>query len=114
MAGQRHPKGPTWPTDARWKADVLRLMAELQISRAELARRVGVSDAAITQLFRSEQQSSRLVPAINRVIGMPPPALVGVDVDAVRAELDAEWQTLDDASRQLVLDVAKKLARTKR
>lgn len=61
-----------WNVSEKWKRDVQEAMLEKGISRAELSRRVRVSDAAITILFRESTKQSRLVPAINRALGLTP------------------------------------------
>lgn len=103
-----------WLTPPEWKADVLRAMEKLGISRAELSRRVQVTDAAITILFRKTTKQSRLVPAINRVLKLTAPTQNTGEVDELRARLDDSWANLDDEARRMVSDLAEKLARRDR
>jgi AraC-like DNA-binding protein len=103
-----------WHASDAWKRDVQDAMADQKISRAELSRRVGVSDAAITQLFKADTEQSRLVPAINRVLGMPPPTQTSGEVDGDLAELIEIWKRLDEAARKVLLDMAGVAARSKR
>lgn len=92
---------------------MLEAMDAQGVTRAELARLVGVSDAAITQLFRQSTKQSRLVPAINRVLGLPPPTQHLGIVDALRAELEQLWPGLSVSDRELLIETARRLA-TKR
>jgi hypothetical protein len=103
-----------WQAPQSWKDEALAAMATKGITRAELSRRIGVSDAAITILFRAETRTSRLVPAINRVLGLTAPVQSTGDADELRAELEQHWKELDDDDRRALTDLAKKLARTKR
>lgn len=103
-----------WPATQEWKNKVLKLMRDKGISRAELSRRAGVSDAAITVLFRSTTKTSRLVPVVNGAVGLPPPAMTPVDLDERRAELDALWPSLSEDDRKLLLDTARKFATSKK
>src|SRR4051812_8915558 len=99
-----------WPTPIEWKDAVSKRMEELGISRAELSRRCKVSDAAISILFKPDTETSRLVPAIHRALGWPPPAMLPVWLDAQRAHLEAVWPNLSDDDRRLLVDTAIKFA----
>lgn len=113
MAGQRRPKGPLWNTPPEWKNQVLVAMEVKRISRADLSRLVGVSDAAITQLFRATTKQSRLVPDINRAVGMTPPSQSNGETDGELAELIEIWKQLDPEERKVLWGTARVLRRTK-
>ena len=117
MSNQRRPSGPKWPVTPEWRAHVLEVMAARGVSKAELSRRIGVSDAAITLLLPERAgarvpKSSALVPAIHRVLGIAVPVApqISTEIDAVRAELDAAWPSLSEDDRRMLLDVARRLS----
>lgn len=114
LVTQRRPKGHMWPTPETWKERVLVLMQERGINRAELSRRIKVSDAAITQLFRSSTRTSRLVPHINEVVGLPPPAMTPLVTDEYRQGLDSVWPELGEDDRKLLLDMAQKISQRRK
>lgn len=103
-----------WLASPDWKRDVLAAMEAQGISRAELSRRVKVSDAAITILFKPTTRQSRLVPAVNRVLGLTAPKQNSGEIDELRAELDTHWQEIDDEARSTLLHMARQLARNRR
>lgn len=103
-----------WPATTEWKRKVLELMEQLGISRAELSRRINVSDAAITVLFRETTATSRLVPAVNSVVGLAPPMMLPVDSDAMRERLNAVWPRLSEDDRKLLLETAVKFSQRKK
>ena len=98
-----------WQTGRDWKQRVQDAMKAQGISRAELSRRIGVSDAAITQLFDGTQ--SKLVPKINRVLGFTPPYQSSGDFNPELAELIEIMEQLDQADRDEVLRYALGTAR---
>lgn len=102
-----------WHVSAEWKHQALEAMKAESISRAELARRVGVSDAAITQLFSTRTKQSRLVPAIHAVLGWTPPVQSGGEIDSELAELIDLWGRMDDKARKAILGTAGVLAKPK-
>jgi hypothetical protein len=55
-----------------WKELVLRTMQEKNISRADLARELGVTRGLITKMF-GNQVASALVPKICDLLKIPPP-----------------------------------------
>lgn len=106
MPGQRRPKGPTWIASEKWKREVQHAMKEQGISRAELSRRVRVSDAAITQLFRPSTPTSRLVPLINRALGLTAPTQSSGEHDSNMAALQELWPDLNDDERKALVVMA--------
>jgi len=84
--------GAAYPISDEWRARVKIRLEELEMSQAELARRVGCTPAAITNVLRDNKQSS-LVPKIHRVLGwddapLPETAAMGVS-DRVAEEFAA-------------------------
>jgi transcriptional regulator with XRE-family HTH domain len=113
MPGQRRPKGLMWTTSPAWKRQVTEAMEAAGVTRAELSRRVGVSDAAITQLFSTKTKQSRLVPDINRVLGLTPPVQTSGESDEELAELIDIWRELSSEERKVLWGTARVLRRSK-
>jgi transcriptional regulator with XRE-family HTH domain len=84
----------TLPATETWKRSVREWLRDKGVTRADLARQVGCSKAAITQLLSESEpvHSSKLVPDICRVTGLEPPKLP-LDRPEMRALL--EWATLE-------------------
>jgi ribosome-binding protein aMBF1 (putative translation factor) len=114
MPGQRRPKGVMWVVSPTWKREVQDAMASKGISRAELSRLINVSDAAITILFRPSTKQSRLVPAINRALGLTPPTQSSGEADGQLTELHEIWPDLDDEARRALLVMAGVARRARR
>ena len=101
MARQKRPSGPAWTVDETWKDDVRVAMRSKGISRADLARQLGVSPAAITVLFRPETKQTRLKPAIHRILGfVEPEASPAIPRDELWTRLKSVWSHLSDAERE--------------
>lgn len=99
-----------WPTPPEWKTEVLRLMDEKRISRADLSRLCKVSDAAITVLFREETATSRLVPQVHRALGLVPPKMMPITLDKYRQHLEMVWEDLTEDDKRLLIDTALKIS----
>lgn len=88
-------------------------MSELGMSKADLARALGVTDATTTDLFKPENKSSRLVPDVHAAIGWDPPpppesaAAEQAERDALKAEIDTSWPLLSEEERQAVLAIVR-------
>jgi SpoVK/Ycf46/Vps4 family AAA+-type ATPase len=103
-----------WVASSTWKREVQEAMVEKGISRAALSRMVHVSDAAITILFKASTKQSRLVPAINRALGLTPPTQSSGEHDEMLAELHAVWDDLDLDARKAILVMAGVARRSRR
>lgn len=101
--------GPRVQMTARWKALVELALRERGWGRADLARELGVSRAAITKLL-DQQDVSALVPAICKVLDIPPPMVeAGDDAEAAIVARVASW-TDDQRARMLeLLEVIEKM-----
>lgn len=98
------------------------IMGERQISQAELARRVGVSQQTIAKLFQGTTSGSRYLHRIARELGTTPAYLEGeVDepdadgpglpgVDSESRELIDHFGTLAPADRRALLQIARTMA----
>lgn len=65
---------PEYPVTQAWRDLVEARLKELDISQAELARRIGRSGAAITNILH-DNKSSKQVPDIHAALGWPRPPL---------------------------------------
>lgn len=109
MAKQRRPRGQGWPVDKEWKRRVLLAMAEQGIGRTELARRISCTPGAITVLFREITGYSKLVPAIHRELGWPPPSITTAPDELLR-RINSRWPSLSTEQRALVDSLVAELA----
>lgn len=98
---QRRPTGTYWPTDEAWKAQVNLRLAELAMSRADLARACGVTNASISNMLAAKSQQSRLVPLVHVALRWPPPASVSV-ADTAKLLIDTHWESLKEDQRQAI------------
>lgn len=94
-----NPTGVRYPMTRAWKALVVDRMVARNLSRAELARQLGVTRGALTQFFGVDQQSSTLVPEVARLLELPMPTM---NEDDELAQLVAALSP-DDRSALLVL-----------
>jgi len=101
MSRQPRPSGPSWPVDEAWKRGVQADMKRAGISPAEMARRIGCTPGALTVLWRPRTRESRLVPAIHRELGRPPPSTV-TSTDEILRRINARWSSLSKEQRNLV------------
>ena len=98
-----------WPVDEAWKKAVRDDMKREGISQAEMARRIGCKQSALTVLFRAETKQSRLVPMIHRELGRSAPSTVSAP-DEVLQRINRQWPALTKEQRTLVDDLVKALA----
>ena len=77
--------------DAVWQAQIRARMRELGVSQAELARRIGASDAAIVLIFKSTTTGSCLVARIHAALDLAPP---------IPTRATAAWATTADGGAQ--------------
>lgn len=112
MTRQTRTRGQNWPVDKEWKRRVLLAMDEQGISRTEMARRTGCTPGAITVLFRPVTGESKLVPAIHRELGWPPPTTTTAS-DEVLRRINAKWATLSKEQRDLVDNLVDQLTTAK-
>lgn len=97
-----------WPVDDAWLERILAEMQRQQISPSELARRAGVTSAAISILLNGKATQSRIVPQIHDALGLPPPVPDNAG-DAV-AELSRLWPDISEGDRQLLITMAAQMA----
>jgi lambda repressor-like predicted transcriptional regulator len=115
MPRQRRPSGPAWTVDETWKDDVRAAMRSKGISRADLARQIGVSPSAITVLFRPETKQTRLKPLIHRALGfVAPESSPAVARDALYIRMMSVWPHLSDAEREHLITTGELLRAKKR
>jgi transcriptional regulator with XRE-family HTH domain len=114
-------RGLRYPVDAQWRKHVREWLAAEEkkpdgISQTELARRAGIKGPTLNQLLSGISRHSHAVPSINKMVGLPPPAVAAGTIDEAElgAQLDAVMAQLDDDDRELVqqqLDGVLKMAR---
>lgn len=97
-------------------------MAVLEISQAELARRVGVAQPTIFKLVHDQTYSSRHLVRVARELGTTPNYLTGEtddpdesappmpELDSEARELIDRFATLAPADRRALLQVARSMA----
>jgi len=113
MPRQSRPSGPSWPVDDAWKRGVQADMRKEGISSAEMSRRIGCTPGALTVLWRPETRESRLVPAIHRELGRPPPAMA-ITADEILRRINARWPSLSKEQRTLVDQLVDQLIASRR
>jgi hypothetical protein len=106
---QTRPTGPSWPIDEAWKQRVIERMDELQISRADLSRRLKVTKTAITTLFSAETKQSRLVPAIHKVLKLPLPVVSDSKLQVIDS-ISKNFDLLTEENKQMISELIRKLA----
>lgn len=109
-ASDREPKptGPLYTVDDEWKRNMRALIEEeistSGISRAEIARQIGVTNAALTLMFRAGTSQTTAVPALHRRYGLVlPETAVAVPKDAFSTRLLRETRDLSENAQALVL-----------
>lgn len=109
MAQQRRPQGTFQTATAEWKRAVNERMAELDMSRADLAREIGTSPASVSLLLGSAgaplvTSSTKLMPAIHRALRWPPPRSSRGEssVDELHEKLTQLWGDLDETERAVI------------
>jgi len=101
-----------WTVDDQWKRDVLEVMKKKGITRADLARLIGVGAPSLTLLFKAETRQTRLKPAIHKALGLIPPAPTpAVERDDAVTRLLRIWKELSDEQREHLLKTGELLAR---
>lgn len=88
-------------------------MAKAGISPAEMARRIGVSDSALTVLWRPTTKQSRLVPLIHRELGRPAPSTITA-TDEILRRINNRWSSLTKEQRAIVDALVEQLANSGR
>ena len=70
---QGRPKGRFVPVDPAWIARVKAELDRRGWNQGDLARRLGATDAALSDILNGKRRSSRLVDAINLALDIAPP-----------------------------------------
>lgn len=87
---------------------IIRRMAELSISKAELSRMIGVTRAAMTALFASHTKQTRLLPVIHKALKLPVGQTYGLLMRNAET-IEANFARLDDADQELVRELIDRL-----
>lgn len=101
-------KGKRYEMTDRWKAAVDERLRELGMTKADLARELKVTKAAISRL--PAQNVSTLVPRICEVLDLQPPMVASTDdAAAAIAARVAGWSDEQKARAVELLDVIEKM-----
>lgn len=105
---QSHPKGPISTVDDAWKKRLTDAMAEQSPpwDQKTLAKKVGVSRASISGLFRPGLSQIRYKERIHELFGWESASRS----DEVRTRIDSHWVMLTDEDRDLVAQFVERLA----
>lgn len=101
-----------WPTDSKWKASVNDRLVELRMSRAELARRLGVTNASVSNMLSPNVQQSRLVPLVHAALAWPAPSSV-TGRDFVKMLIDSQWDRMTADQRDAIRVLVEAFTRTR-
>ena len=108
MTRQRRPSGTFRTATSETKLRILERMAELGMSRADLARETKTTTAAMSQFFgpvgtTPKTSSTKLLPAIHKALKWPAPDSAAAEiVDDLHDELTTIWSTLDSTERAVL------------
>jgi transposase-like protein len=98
-----------------WKALVVQAMSVQKISRADLARELGVTRGLITKLLKPAsqggQQVSALVPRLSTLLKIPMPHGARPIVDERRARLDEVVKRLSDEKLEAAIHFLEAMVR---
>lgn len=110
---QPRPEGPLWIIDETWLRWARGRMLVLRLKAPSLGRAIGASGQAVRDLLAGRSPQSRLLPAINIVLGGDPPLqrTISVEEDALKRRIDKNWSELSDAERKLVGDLVERLVK---
>lgn len=72
-AGKRTLVRRHYPIDAAWQHGIRAILAERELSQADLARLIKKSPAAVTGMLQSGTTVSTLVADVHAVLGLVPP-----------------------------------------
>lgn len=111
---QEHPSGELISIDEIWKARVRREIKARKWLQKDLADKVGVVPATITNLLGEEQMQGRrvVVEAIHRAFGWEPPPATRV-IDEAYAKIVNSLPSLSEIEREQIAALVNSLA-TKR
>lgn len=122
MPPPSRPEGVEWEITNDWRAWLERRMEEEDISQLELARRIvaaggQATGAAISDILLGKSTKSRLVPAINAVLGGIVPTqhilAYGGAVDDVKERISKLLDRMTQEEKEDLLRVVEHLAKRK-
>jgi transcriptional regulator with XRE-family HTH domain len=108
-------RGVSFPVTNAWRNQVKRWLAvegkQSGISQAEMARRVKISPATLSDLLGGRHGHSVAVPSINKMIGLPPPVAADgtIDPDDVVSSIALVTESLSAPDKERVLAFARAL-----
>lgn len=122
MPPQSRPEGVEWEITDDWREWLERRMGEEGISQLELARRIvaaggQATGAAISDILLGKSTKSRLIPAINAVLGGIVPTqhilAYGDAVDGVKERISKLLDRMTQEEKEDLLRVVEHLAKRK-
>lgn len=111
-------RGVSYPVTNAWRNQVKRWLAiegkQSGISQAEMARRVKISPASLSDLLSGRHGHSVAVPSINKMIGLPPPVAADgtTDPDDIVSSVALATEQLSEEDKKRVLAFARALAQS--
>lgn len=94
--------GQSYPINDNWRAMIQRKLDARDVTRAELANRVGCSPSVITQLLNGDSDESPLVPRIHLVLDLSPPHMAVLD-EPSQTMLE-KFEKLNESDRARILE----------
>lgn len=96
----------------QWQEMVQKRLKDRSMSQAELARLIGVKPPSITAMLKPGAKQSRLVPRVQKVLGMGRPELPASSVvDDKRTRLAEAFEKLSPEEVEAVISLAESLAK---
>ncbi len=90
--------------DAKWKARVKAALKAKGMTQKDLAAEIGCDPSAITVVLRDSTVQTRLMPAINLVLGLgEPPAPLPDEMDELDAALIRAIRAMDEPAKRHLL-----------
>lgn len=92
---------PSYAISEQWQDEVRARIAEMDVSQNELARRAGISKAALSEALTVGAVETTVMPAIHKALGWPAPEVV---VHPDRLEMLSLWSQLSDFEKGVQLE----------
>lgn len=105
-----------WPITEEWRALARDALQREGLNQSVIAARLGISQSTVQRIFHGPSATSEHVPAIARMLGVPPPLVASPESAVVDANAWCEaWRgafdSLSPAQRQILLTLSEELQR---
>jgi transcriptional regulator with XRE-family HTH domain len=109
---QVHPVGERFSVDDEWKRDVRAELERRDMTQADLAGKIDVTPATITNLLKPGRSQSRIVARIHKVFGWTDPAIAAVASakSGTQKRIDRGLQLLDERDLETIAALVESLA----